>query len=107
MPGRPVPVRRVARTLRATSSPSWARPRAGCPRDSQLVSGERRGCWGSSRPSPATRACFQRTRAGLPRVPASVAPSARLRSPMTALAVARVARPLGVSEGAGEEEEAV
>lgn len=83
------------------ASQSWL------PRESQLVSGERRGCWGSSRPSPATRAFLQRTRAGLPRVPAGVAPSARVRSPMTALAVARVARPLGVSEGAGEEEEAV
>lgn len=55
--------------------------------------------------SPTARARLKRTRASLPRVPAGVAPSARVRSLMPALAVARVARPRGVPEGAGEEEE--
>lgn len=107
MPGRPVLARRVARTRRATRSPSWARPRAGCP---AILSWclERGGAdGGSSGSSLAFRVCLKRISAGLPRVPAGVAPSARVRSPMTALEVAPVARPLGVSEGAGEEEEAV
>lgn len=55
--------------------------------------------------SPAARTRLKRTRAGVFRVPAGVAPSSRVRSLMPALAVARVARSRGVPEGAGEEEE--
>lgn len=58
-------------------------------------------------PSPAARVRLKSARAGNPRVPAGVAPSARVRSLMPALAAARVASPRGVLEGAGEGEEAV
>lgn len=56
---------------------------------------------------PAARTRLKRTWASASRVPAGVAPSARVRSLMPALAVARVARRRGVPEGAGEEEEAL
>ena len=57
--------------------------------------------------SLAARVRFKSTQASIPRVSAGVKPSARVRSLMPSLAVAGVARPRGVPEGAGEGEEAV
>lgn len=58
-------------------------------------------------PSPAARARLKSTQASLPGVPAGDAPSTRVRSLMPAPALARVASPRGVLEGAGAGEEAV